>query len=133
MSCFIRISLKRANGTASDLTPLDFQLMNSLLNVMEEYENDDDLGGSGGASLGIGVVDYSLRAAAVSVLVTGCDLSKCWTVALVSEWSKRKKKCSLVPELAWKFLLVEEGVKLLQDREWLKGELQKWETSYSKK
>ncbi len=129
MACYIRVLLQRVHGTAADLTPLDFQLMNSLLNVVEEYENDD---AAGGMSLGIGVVEYSLRAAAVSALAGGCDLSKWWTVTLVSEWSKRKK-CSLVPELAWKFLLVQEGVKLLQDREWLKDELQKWETSYSEK
>ncbi len=129
MACHIRASLQRANGTATDLTPLDFQLMNALLYVMEEYESEDD---STTMSLGIGVVDYSLRAAAMSSLADGCDLSKQWTIALVNEWSKRKN-FRLVPELAWKFLLVPEGIKLLQDRGWLKDELQKWETSYNEK
>ncbi len=131
MACHIRASLQRANAnaTATDLTPLDFQLMNALLHVIEEYENEDD---STTMSLGIGVVDYSLRAAAMSSLADGCDLSKQWTISLVKEWSKRKKFC-LVPELAWKFLLVPEGITLLQDRGWLKDELQKWETSYNEK
>ncbi len=132
MACHILASLQRAaHKMTADLTPLDFQLMNALLNVIEEYENEDD-NAAATMSLGIGVVDYSLRAAAVSSLADGCDLSKRWTIALVDAWSKRAK-CRLVPELAWKFLLVPEGIKLLQDRGWLKQELQKWETSYNEK
>ncbi len=129
MSCHIRASLQRENATAADLTPLDFQLMNILIDVEESASEDDS---TISMSLGIGVVDYSLRAAAISSLAYGCDLSNQWIIALVKEWSKRKKLC-LVPELAWKFLLVPEGTKILQDRGWLKDELQKWETSYNEK